>query len=97
MLSRDNPNVNKIVEKMINDAMKKVNAELLNIRTCNLHVIHNGFKSGMDSVTKIRPCLTMCVTLKGQLKRTGTLRTSVWIFGRGFKNHLLDKKILRIL
>ncbi|CAF4493757.1 unnamed protein product, partial [Rotaria sp. Silwood2] len=46
MLSRDNPNVNKTVEKMINDAMTKVNAELLNIGTCNLHVIHNGFKAG---------------------------------------------------
>ncbi|CAF4233901.1 unnamed protein product, partial [Rotaria magnacalcarata] len=46
MLSRDNPNVNKTVEKMINDAMKKVNAELLNVGTCNLHVIHNGFKAG---------------------------------------------------
>ncbi|CAF2032970.1 unnamed protein product [Rotaria magnacalcarata] len=31
---------------MINDAMKKVNAELLNVGTCNLHVIHNGFKAG---------------------------------------------------
>ncbi|CAM4988142.1 unnamed protein product [Rotaria socialis] len=47
MLSRDNPNVNKTVDKMINDAMKKkVNAELLNIGTCNLHVIHNGFRAG---------------------------------------------------
>ncbi|CAF5217596.1 unnamed protein product, partial [Rotaria magnacalcarata] len=36
MLSRDNPNVNETVEKMINDVMKKVNAELLNIGTCNL-------------------------------------------------------------
>ncbi|CAF4661679.1 unnamed protein product, partial [Rotaria socialis] len=45
MFSRDNPNVNKTVDKMINDAMKKVNAELLNIGTCNLHVIHNGFRA----------------------------------------------------
>ncbi|CAF4367356.1 unnamed protein product [Rotaria sp. Silwood2] len=49
MLSRDNPNVNKTVEKMINDAMTKVNAELLNIGTCNLHVIHNGFKAGEEA------------------------------------------------
>ncbi|CAF2121122.1 unnamed protein product [Rotaria magnacalcarata] len=46
ILSRDNSNVNKTVEKMINDAMKKVNAELLNVGTCNLHAIHNGFKAG---------------------------------------------------
>ncbi|CAM4913675.1 unnamed protein product [Rotaria socialis] len=46
MLSRDNPNANKTVEKTINDAMKKVNAELLNVGTCNLHVIHNVFNAG---------------------------------------------------
>ncbi|CAF4919553.1 unnamed protein product, partial [Rotaria socialis] len=56
MLSRDNPNANKTVEKTINDAMKKVNAELLNVGTCNLHVIHNVFNAGMDSVTKIKLC-----------------------------------------
>ncbi|CAF0854255.1 unnamed protein product [Adineta steineri] len=46
MLSRDNPNVNKAVEKLINDAMKKVDGELLNIGPCNLHVVYNGFKAG---------------------------------------------------
>ncbi|CAF0955198.1 unnamed protein product [Rotaria sordida] len=45
MLSRDNPNVNKTVENIINEAMKKVGAELLNIDPCNLHIIHNGFKA----------------------------------------------------
>ena len=62
MLSRDNPNVNKTVEKMINDAMKKVNVELLNIRTCNLHVVHNGFKAGAGSLDKIKT-MTDCVLL----------------------------------
>ena len=54
MLSRDNPNVNETVEKIINDAMKKVNAELLNIGTCNLHVIHNEFKVGTGNLAKIK-------------------------------------------
>ena len=52
MLSRDNPNVNKTVEKMINDVMKKFDTELVNIGTCNLHVVHNGFKSGINSFSK---------------------------------------------
>ena len=63
MLSRDNPNVNKTVEKMINDAMKKVNAELLNIGTCNLDVVHNGFKAGAGSLDKIKT-MTDCVVLR---------------------------------
>jgi hypothetical protein len=59
MLSRDNPNVNKTVEKLINDAMKKVDGELLNIGPCNLHIVHNGFKAGTNSIMK-RKCLTLC-------------------------------------
>ena len=54
MLSRDNPNVNKTVEKIINDAMKKVNVDLLNIGTCNLHVIYNGFKADTGNLAKIK-------------------------------------------
>ncbi len=52
MLSRDNPNVNKTIGKMINHSMKKVNTELLNIGTCNLRVLHNGFKAGLNSIIK---------------------------------------------
>ena len=61
-LSRDNPNANKTVEKMINDAMKTVDAELLNISTCNSHVVHNGFKAGTGSFAKIK-IMTDCVLL----------------------------------
>jgi len=61
MLSRDNPNVNKTVERLINDAMKKVDGELLNIGPCNLHIVHNGFKVGTNSITK-RKYLTLCFT-----------------------------------
>ena len=53
MLTRDNPTVNKTVEKMINDAMKEVDTELLNMATCNLHVIFDGFQAGIDSFTKV--------------------------------------------
>jgi hypothetical protein len=48
MLSRDNPNVNKAIEKMIDDEMKKLGAELLYVGACNLHVVHNAFKAGTN-------------------------------------------------
>jgi surfactin synthase thioesterase subunit len=54
MLGRDNPNVNKTVEKIINDAMKKVDGELLDIGSCDLHVVHNGFKAGMINIIKTK-------------------------------------------
>jgi hypothetical protein len=62
MLSRDNPNVNKIVEKLINDTMKKVGAELLNIGI----VIYMLFIMDLKPVRIVplkRICLNMCVTL----------------------------------
>ncbi|CAF1374499.1 unnamed protein product [Didymodactylos carnosus] len=49
MLSRDNPNVNKTIEKMIGDEMKKLGAELLQVGVCNLHVVHNAFKAGEEA------------------------------------------------
>ena len=48
MLSRDNPNVSKAVEKMIDDEMKKLGAELLFVGACILHVVHNAFKAGKN-------------------------------------------------
>ena len=46
MIGRDNPNVNKLLEKLINEEMKKVDGELLKIGPCHIHVIHNAFKAG---------------------------------------------------
>ncbi|CAF4757580.1 unnamed protein product, partial [Rotaria sp. Silwood2] len=46
MIGRDNPNVNKTVEKLIDQALKKVGGELLKVGSCHIHVIHNAFKSG---------------------------------------------------
>ena len=60
MLSRDNPNVNKTVEKMINDSMKKVDAELMSIGTCNLHIVHNAFKAGMIPLQRLTYLVTYC-------------------------------------
>lgn len=53
MLSRDNPNVNKTIEKMIDDEMKRHDAELLHIGACNLHVIHNAFKAGLNLYIRV--------------------------------------------
>jgi hypothetical protein len=50
MIGRDNPNVNKAIEKLIDEEMKKVGGELLKIGSCRIHVIHNAFKSGKKSI-----------------------------------------------
>ncbi|CAF2101817.1 unnamed protein product [Rotaria magnacalcarata] len=46
MIGRDNPNVNKTIEKLIDEEMKKVGGELLKLGSCHIHVVHNTFKSG---------------------------------------------------
>lgn len=52
MLSRDNPNVNKSIEKIIGDEMRKLGGELMVLGACNLHVVHNGFKAGTNSLSQ---------------------------------------------
>jgi hypothetical protein len=46
MIGRDNPNVNKAIEKLLDAELKQVGGELLKLGSCNIHVIHNAFKSG---------------------------------------------------
>ncbi|CAF4465644.1 unnamed protein product, partial [Rotaria magnacalcarata] len=50
MIGRDNPNVNKTVEKLIDEEMKKVGGELLKLGSCHIHVVHNAFKSGENII-----------------------------------------------
>lgn len=47
-LARDNPSVNKTLENLIEEEMKKTGGGLLKVGSCNLHVVHNGFKSGIS-------------------------------------------------
>lgn len=46
MIGRDNANVNKLLEKLINEEIKKIGGELLSIGLCHIHVAHNAFKAG---------------------------------------------------
>ncbi|CAF1279750.1 unnamed protein product [Adineta ricciae] len=46
MIGRDNPNVNKTIEKLLDEELKKVGGELLKIGPCHIHVVHNAFKAG---------------------------------------------------
>jgi hypothetical protein len=46
MLGRDNPSVNISLEDLLNEEMKQVGGGLLLVGSCNLHVVHNGFKNG---------------------------------------------------
>ena len=45
MIERDNPNVNKLLEKLIDEEMRKVGEELLKIGPCHIHVAHDAFKA----------------------------------------------------
>ncbi|CAF1530611.1 unnamed protein product [Adineta ricciae] len=47
MLSRDNPNVNIAIEKMIDSEMQKHGSSLLKLGSCSIHIVHNAFKSGL--------------------------------------------------
>ncbi|CAF4610349.1 unnamed protein product, partial [Rotaria magnacalcarata] len=46
MLGRDNPSVNITLENLIDQKLKKLGSGLLFLGSCNLHVVHNGFKAG---------------------------------------------------
>ncbi|KAF2901839.1 hypothetical protein ILUMI_04350 [Ignelater luminosus] len=51
MLSADGPNVNKKVFRLINEKVKEVrNKELIDIGSCNIHVMHNAFRKGLQKV-----------------------------------------------
>jgi hypothetical protein len=49
MLGRDNPNVNISLENLINLEMKKYGTCLLKLGGCNIHLVHNSFKNGLES------------------------------------------------
>ncbi|CAF4853869.1 unnamed protein product, partial [Rotaria socialis] len=51
MLGRDNPSVNITLENLIDQEMKKLGSGLLFLGSCNLHVVHNGFKAGLSSTS----------------------------------------------
>lgn len=45
MLGSDGPNVNKAVFRMLNDEILRIRTKpLINIGSCNLHVVHNAFE-----------------------------------------------------
>jgi len=50
MLARDGPNVNKKVQSIINVVVqKKRGTSLLDIGSCNLHIVHNAFRKGLET------------------------------------------------
>ncbi|CAF0949463.1 unnamed protein product [Adineta ricciae] len=51
MLGRDNPTVNISLENLIDAELRTMGSNLLLIGSCNLHVVHNGFKSGLSSAS----------------------------------------------
>lgn len=52
-LSRDGPNVNKKVFRLMNEEFKKkTGKKLIDVGSCDIHIIHNGFKKGLDKYGK---------------------------------------------
>ena len=52
MLSSDGPNVNKSLKNKLFDTLKALRCpSLVDIDSCNLHTIHNAFKTGVTSVS----------------------------------------------
>lgn len=49
MLGSDGPNVNKKVFRLVNENVKIIRGKsLINIGTCNIHIIHNSFLKGLE-------------------------------------------------
>ena len=49
-LSMDGPNVNwKLFRNVSNDIEEETNKQMLNIGSCGLHILHNAYKSGVNS------------------------------------------------
>ena len=49
-LSSDGPNVNKAIKTNINKKlMTKCSKQLVNTGSCQLHVVHNSFKKGVEA------------------------------------------------
>ena len=49
-LSSDGPNVNKTIFRAVNTSLKGAgNPEMINIGTCNLHVVHNSFCKALEA------------------------------------------------
>lgn len=52
-LSRDGPNTNIRVFRLMNDEFKKKTGKnLIDVGSCDIHIIHNGFKKGLDKYGK---------------------------------------------
>lgn len=49
-MARDGPNVNKKVQSIINEVVRKKRgtSSLLDIGLCNLHFVHNAFRKGLE-------------------------------------------------
>nr|XP_042908229.1 uncharacterized protein LOC122271344 [Parasteatoda tepidariorum] len=51
MLGSDGPNVNKKVHRLMNEEVKLISdRELVDIGTCNIHIVHNAFLKGLNEL-----------------------------------------------
>lgn len=51
MLGADGPNVNKAVHRLMNESLLLTRKKpLIDIGSCNIHTVHNGFEKGLDQL-----------------------------------------------
>ena len=92
MVGRDNLSVNKLLEKLVDDEMKKVDRELLKIGPYVIFMWHIMLSKSMSD-KKIRVHYTSHFHSNVQMHQNGMCRISAWTYGHGFGNHLLGKNI----
>ena len=60
-VSRDNPNVNKAVIKLLKDKVKKAGGDLIDYGACTLHASHNAFAKGQKELSVDVANLAICI------------------------------------
>lgn len=51
MVGSDGPNVNKKIERLMNEELiAERGKSLLAVGTCNIHILHNGYLKGLDEL-----------------------------------------------
>ena len=72
-LSSDGPNINKAIKSNINKKlMKKCSRQLLNTGSCQLHVVHNSFKKGVEAYGEYIE--NLCINLFNLFKMSASRR-----------------------
>ena len=60
-VSRDNPNVNKRLVKLLKEEANAKGSKLIDFGSCVLHTVHNAFEKGLNQLSVDIPSLAQCL------------------------------------